>query len=134
MLVDKKNELMSNLLFTVHQHGGDDVTWKPPIAYEIKPFRARVQEGEKVETGAEGFAPLLSNFPARAKWNVEPNLVPIFSSFSSSNYYNNSNIILSFSTDNGDGSKNVIFQFAENVTEIVNVFSWSWFLVEHSQV
>ena len=32
MLVDKQNELMSDLLFTVHQHGGDDVTWKPPIA------------------------------------------------------------------------------------------------------
>ena len=32
MLVDKQNELMSNLLFTVHQHGGDDVTWKLPIA------------------------------------------------------------------------------------------------------
>ena len=31
MLEDKKNELMSNLLFTVYQHGGDDVTWKPPI-------------------------------------------------------------------------------------------------------
>ena len=31
MLVDKENELMSNLLFTVHQHGGDDVTWKPPM-------------------------------------------------------------------------------------------------------
>ena len=31
MLVDKQNELMSNLLFTVHQRGGDDVTWKPPI-------------------------------------------------------------------------------------------------------
>ena len=30
MLVDKQNELMSNLLFTVHQHGGDDVAWKPP--------------------------------------------------------------------------------------------------------
>ena len=30
MLVDKQSELMSNLLFTVHQHGGDDVTWKPP--------------------------------------------------------------------------------------------------------
>ena len=26
MLVDKQNELMSDLLFTVHQHGGDDVT------------------------------------------------------------------------------------------------------------
>ena len=31
MLVDKENELMSDLLFTVHQHGGDDVTWKPPV-------------------------------------------------------------------------------------------------------
>ena len=34
MLVDKQNELMSNLLFTVHQHGGNDVTWKPPIIYK----------------------------------------------------------------------------------------------------
>ena len=25
MLVDKQSELMSDLLFTVHQHGGDDV-------------------------------------------------------------------------------------------------------------
>ena len=32
MLVDKQSELMRDLLFTVHQHGGDDVTWKPPIA------------------------------------------------------------------------------------------------------
>ena len=32
MLVDKQSELMSDILFTVHQHGGDDVTWKPPIA------------------------------------------------------------------------------------------------------
>ena len=31
MLVDKQSELMSDLLFTVHQHGGDDVTWKPPM-------------------------------------------------------------------------------------------------------
>ena len=31
MLLDKQSELMSDLLFTVHQHGGDDVTWKPPI-------------------------------------------------------------------------------------------------------
>ena len=31
MLVDKQNELMSDVLFTVHQHGGDDVTWKPHI-------------------------------------------------------------------------------------------------------
>ena len=28
MLVDNQNELMSGLLFTVHQHGGDEVTWK----------------------------------------------------------------------------------------------------------
>ena len=33
MLVDKETELMSDLLFTVHQHGGDDVTWKPPNYY-----------------------------------------------------------------------------------------------------
>ena len=26
LLVDKQNELMSDLLFAVHQHGGDDVT------------------------------------------------------------------------------------------------------------
>ena len=31
MLADKQNELMSDLLFTVHQHCGDDVTGKPPI-------------------------------------------------------------------------------------------------------
>ena len=30
MLVDKQSKLMKDLLFTVHQHGGDDVTWKPP--------------------------------------------------------------------------------------------------------
>ena len=27
MLVDKQRELMSDILFTVHRHGGDDVTW-----------------------------------------------------------------------------------------------------------
>ena len=31
MVVDKQSELMSDLLFTVHHHGGDDVSWKPPI-------------------------------------------------------------------------------------------------------
>ena len=36
MLVDKQSELMSDLLFTVHQHGGDDVTWKPPIAMKFE--------------------------------------------------------------------------------------------------
>ena len=35
MLMEKQNELMSNLLFTVHQHGGDDVTWKPPILIKL---------------------------------------------------------------------------------------------------
>ena len=34
MLVDKQSELMSDLLFTVHLHGEDDVTWKPPIGRE----------------------------------------------------------------------------------------------------
>ena len=38
MLVGKQNELKSEFLFTVHQHGGDDVTWKPPITI----FFARV--------------------------------------------------------------------------------------------
>ena len=31
MLVDTQSDLLSDLLFTVHKHGGDDVTWKPPI-------------------------------------------------------------------------------------------------------
>ena len=35
MLVDKQNGLMSNLSFTVHQHGGDDVTRKPPICRQL---------------------------------------------------------------------------------------------------
>ena len=35
MLVDEQNKLMSDLLFTVHQHGDDDVTWKPPVAQNI---------------------------------------------------------------------------------------------------
>ena len=35
MLVDKQSELMSDLLFTVHQHGGDDVTRKPPIGSRL---------------------------------------------------------------------------------------------------
>ena len=37
MLVDKQSELMSDLLFTVHQHGGDDVTRKPPIVIYFVP-------------------------------------------------------------------------------------------------
>ena len=31
----KQSELMSDLLFSVHQHGGDDVTWKPPIDWQF---------------------------------------------------------------------------------------------------
>ena len=33
MLVDQQSQLMSDLLFTIHLHGGDDVTWKLPIAF-----------------------------------------------------------------------------------------------------
>ena len=39
MLVYKQSELMSDLLFTVHQHGGDDVTWKPPMHWEMHAVR-----------------------------------------------------------------------------------------------
>ena len=48
MLVDKQSELMSDLLFTVHQHGGDDITWKPPITLEDKheTFIAAVKKWE----------------------------------------------------------------------------------------
>ena len=35
MLVDKQSELMSDLLFTVHQHGGDDVTWNHPYTLRV---------------------------------------------------------------------------------------------------
>ena len=31
----EKRSLISDLLFTVHQHGGDDVTWKPPISWRL---------------------------------------------------------------------------------------------------
>ena len=39
MLVYKQSELMSDLLFTVHQHSGDDVTWKPPMHWEMHAVR-----------------------------------------------------------------------------------------------
>ena len=42
MLVDKQNELMSALLFTVQQHGGDDVTWKPPIVELVSRERKKL--------------------------------------------------------------------------------------------
>ena len=32
MMVDEQNEQMRDLLFIVYQHGGDDVTWKLPVA------------------------------------------------------------------------------------------------------
>ena len=32
---DKQSELMSDLWFTVHQHGGDNVKWKPPIIFSV---------------------------------------------------------------------------------------------------
>ena len=35
MLVDKQSELMSDLLFTVHQHRGDDVTSKPTYTRQL---------------------------------------------------------------------------------------------------
>ena len=41
MLVDKQSELMSDLLFTIHQHGGDDVTWKPSISNACTSTRKR---------------------------------------------------------------------------------------------
>ena len=54
MLADKQNELMNDLLFTVHQHGGDDVTWKPPIRRQppemgvgFWSLRNAVEEAEK---------------------------------------------------------------------------------------
>ena len=37
MLVDKQNDLMSDLLFTVHQHGGDDVKKKTAYKTAYKP-------------------------------------------------------------------------------------------------
>ena len=43
MLVDKQSELMSDLLFTVHQQGGDDVTWKPPIATSLELYEIIVR-------------------------------------------------------------------------------------------
>ena len=63
MLVDKQNELMSVLLFTVHQHGGDDVTWKPPIARLAPYFRKEWQSEQntqahvKINTRKEGYFP-----------------------------------------------------------------------------
>ena len=50
MLVDKQGELISDLLFTVHQHGGDDVTRKPPKGniYDTR-LRAVPQDGHASE-------------------------------------------------------------------------------------
>ena len=49
MLVDKQNELMSDLLFTVHQYGGDDVTWKPPMATQMQ--LEVILAGNRITTG-----------------------------------------------------------------------------------
>ena len=35
MLVDKQSELMSDLFYTVHKPGGDDLTWKRPIVIKL---------------------------------------------------------------------------------------------------
>ena len=56
MLVDKQSELMSNLLFTVHQHGGDDVTWKPPIAIGPSDLPAGI------------FCSILASFKFKFQW------------------------------------------------------------------
>ena len=49
MLVDKQNELMSDLLFTVYQYGGDDVRWKPPIATQMQ--LEVILAGNRITTG-----------------------------------------------------------------------------------
>ena len=46
MLVDKQNELMSDLLFTVHQHGGDDVNVKTTYSEGEKERNASAHQGE----------------------------------------------------------------------------------------
>ena len=46
MLVDKQSKLMSDLLFTVQQHGSDDVTWKPPINNYLYDYNKRVRMSE----------------------------------------------------------------------------------------
>ena len=50
MLVDKQSELMSDLLFTVHQHGGDDAAWKPPI-----PGETAVILGDSIIQNLQGY-------------------------------------------------------------------------------
>ena len=51
MLVDKQSELMTDLLFAVHQHGGDAVTRKPPI----------LKRNESALTWEKGIAGLFDN-------------------------------------------------------------------------
>ena len=80
MLVEKQSELMSDLLFTVHQHGGDDVTWKPPI-YE----RSRLNFQRVCLNGKQ---PVSYYFSLPGEWqsSIFPNrsadwsIVPLFSS------------------------------------------------------
>ena len=61
MLVDKQSELMSDLLFTVHQHGGDDVTWKPPIKQYTRTYTQSGAENSLFQfclTITEPFSPI----------------------------------------------------------------------------
>ena len=61
MLVDKQSELMSDLLFTVHQHGGDDVTWKPPNS---KPDTSKYRwSREEITVSKLGTSQIPTSFP-----------------------------------------------------------------------
>ena len=52
MLVDKQRELMRDLLpFSAHQHGGDDVTWKPPIETGSKLEQVNIAETAGADLG-----------------------------------------------------------------------------------
>ena len=55
MLVDKQNDLMSDLLFTVHQHGGDDVKKKPPIKPPISQYSSQDFE-PGLDAGLDNFS------------------------------------------------------------------------------
>ena len=47
MLADKQSELMSDLLFTVHQHGGHDVTWKTTIKLAADNLKKKKQQQQQ---------------------------------------------------------------------------------------
>ena len=65
MLVDKQNELMSDLLFTVHQHGGDDVTCKPPKGLISQKATLHVQHTSFVHS-VHFFAVVLHDYNVKA--------------------------------------------------------------------